>query len=91
MLAGSGFNITGAASTVTRVNLPSNVVLVSNDRGKIAASSLTVDSIQGIINGETTYSKTEIDNMVYTQSVINALLTEKADTSHILRKKLSLQ
>ena len=46
MLAGSGFNITGAASTVTRVNLPSNVVLVSNDRGKIAASSLTVDSIQ---------------------------------------------
>jgi len=54
MLAGNGFGITGAASTVARDNLPSNVVLVSNDRGKIAASSLTVNSIQGIITGGAT-------------------------------------
>ena len=54
MLAGKGFGITGAASTVARDNLPSNVVLVSNDRGKTAASLLTVNSIQGIITGGAT-------------------------------------
>ena len=54
MLAGNGFGITGAASTVARDNIPKNVVLVSNDRGKIAASSLTVNSIQGIITGGAT-------------------------------------
>ena len=54
MLAGNGFGITGAASTVARDNLPSNVVLVSTDKGKIAASSLTVNSIQGIITGGAT-------------------------------------
>ena len=54
MLVGNGFGITGAASTAARDNLPSNVALVSNDRGKIAASSLTVNSIQGIITGGAT-------------------------------------
>ena len=34
MLAGNGFGITGAASTVARDNLPRNVAFVSNDRGK---------------------------------------------------------
>ena len=34
MLAGNGFGITGAASTVVRDNLTKNFVLVSNDKGK---------------------------------------------------------
>ena len=38
MLAGNVFGITGAASTVARDILPKNVALVSNGRGKIAAS-----------------------------------------------------
>ena len=54
MLAGNGFGITGAASTVARDNIPKNVVVVSHGRGNIAASSLTVNSIQGIITGGAT-------------------------------------
>ena len=54
MLAGNGFGITGAASTVARDNLPSNAVLVSNNRGKLAASSLTVNTVQGIRTGGAT-------------------------------------
>ena len=53
-MAGKWFGITGAASTVARDNIQSNVVLVSNKRGNIAASSLTVNSIQGTITGGAT-------------------------------------
>ena len=53
MLA-SGSTITGAASTIVRDNLPSNVVLVSNEDGKVASSSLSINGIQGIIQGGAT-------------------------------------
>ena len=54
MLAGNGIGITGAASTVVRDNLTKNVILVSNDKGKIAASSVTLDSIVNGGGGGTT-------------------------------------
>ena len=55
MLAGSGIGITGAASTVVRDNLTKNVVLISNDKGKIAPSSLSINQLQGtIVGGATT-------------------------------------
>ena len=54
MLAGSGIGITGAASTVVRDNLTKNVILVSSDKGKIATSSVTIDSIGNSGGGGTT-------------------------------------
>jgi Cu/Ag efflux protein CusF len=54
MLAGTAGVITGAASTVARDNLPKNVVVVSNDKGKIAGSSLSLNAIQGVIIGGAT-------------------------------------
>ena len=54
MLAGNGGAITGAASTIVCDYLSKNVVVVTNNNGKIAASSLTVSSIQGVITGGAT-------------------------------------
>ena len=76
MLAGTGSSITGAASTVARDNLTKNVILVSNSKGKIAASSVSIDALQGVnnlpgniqaqldskANQSTTYTKTEVDS-----------------------------
>ena len=53
MLA-SGSTITGAASTIVKDNLPSNVVLVSNEDGKVASSSLSLNNLQGVIIGGAT-------------------------------------
>ena len=53
MLA-SGSTITGAASTIVKDNLPSNVVLISNEDGKVASSSLSINGTQGIIQGGAT-------------------------------------
>ena len=53
MLA-SGSTITGAASTIVKDNLPSNVVWVSNEDGKVASSSLSINGIQGIVVGGAT-------------------------------------
>ena len=47
----SGSTITGAASTIIRDNLLSNVVLVSVEDGKVASFSLSINGIQGIIQG----------------------------------------
>ena len=80
MLAGNGFGITGAASTVARDNLTSNVVLVSNGRGKIAASSLTVNSIQGIITGGAT---TIIDYNLTPNKAVISDATGKVSTSSV--------
>ena len=134
MLAGNGFGITGAASTVVRDNLTKNFVLVSNDKGKIAASSVPVSSIQDIVdlnltpnkavisdangkvstssvssievghlvgvndsiqnqldskaNQATTYTNTEIDTNLYTRTVIDALLTHKADYADVYERSL---
>ena len=62
MLAGNGFGITGAASTVVRDNLTKNFVLVSNDKGKIAASSVPVSSIQDIVDQNLTPNKAVISD-----------------------------
>ena len=54
MLAGSGSSITGAASTVVRDNLNIDVVLVSNSKRKIAASNVSLSSLQSVITGGAT-------------------------------------
>ena len=54
MLSGGGIGITGAASTVVRDNLAKNVVLVSNNKGNIAASSLSINSFQSVVTGGAT-------------------------------------
>ena len=53
MLAGRGIVITGGASSVVCDNLTKNV-LVSNDTGNIAASTLSINNLQGIITGGAT-------------------------------------
>ena len=50
MLA-SGSTITGGASSIVKDNLNPHVVLVSNEDGKVASSSLSINGIQGIIQG----------------------------------------
>ena len=62
MLAGNGFGITGAASTVVRDNLTKNFVLVSNDKGNNAASSVPVSSIQDIVDQNLTPNKAVISD-----------------------------
>ena len=54
MLAGNGIGRTGVASTVVRDNLNKNVVLVSNSKGKIAASNVSISSLQRVITGGAT-------------------------------------
>ena len=54
MLA-SGSTITGGASSIVKDNLNPHVVLVSNEDGKVASSSLSLNNLQGaIIGGATT-------------------------------------
>ena len=80
MLAGNGFGITGAASTVAHDNITSNAVLVSNGRGKLAASSLTVNSIQGIITGGAT---TIIDYNLTPNKAVISDATGKVSTASV--------
>ena len=51
MLAGNGLSITGAASTVVRDDLPKNIVVVSDNAGKISHSSVPIDELQTISGG----------------------------------------
>ena len=53
-MVGNGIGITGAASTVVRDNLTKNVVLVSSNKGKIAASNVSSSSLQRVITGGAT-------------------------------------
>ena len=53
MLA-SGSTITGAALTIVKDYLPSSVVLVSNEDGKVASSSLSLIICKGVIIGGAT-------------------------------------
>ena len=134
MLA-SGSTITGGASSIVRDNLNPHVVLVSNEDGKVASSSLSINGIQGVVVGGattitdnnltpnkvvisdgagkvsastisnievgylagtndliqnqldskanqlTTYSKTEVDDNIYTKTEADALLNDKANQS----------
>ncbi len=55
-------NITGAASTITKNNLAANRVLISDQNGKLAASSIT--NIQlGYLNGITSNIQTQLNNL----------------------------
>ena len=100
MLAGNGSAITGAASTVARDNLPKNVVIVSNDKGKIAASTLSVSQIQGVITGGATtiidYNLTpnkaiisSADGKVTTSTVTNIELGYLAGTTDLIQNQLN--
>ena len=62
MLAGSGLSITGAASTITRDNLPKNIVVISDNVGKIAHSSVSIDDLQTIPGGTLTPNKVVISD-----------------------------
>ena len=67
MLAGNGLGITGATSTVARDNLPKNIIVVSNDKGKIAASPISMHELQTSISGGAT---TIIDNDLIPNQVV---------------------
>ena len=100
MLSGSGIGITGAASTVVRDNLAKNVVLVSNNKGKIAASSLSLNNLQGVIVGGATtitdYNLTankvvisDASGRVSTSSVSNIELGYLVGTNGIIQNQLN--
>ena len=57
MLVGSGLSITGAASTVVRDDLPKNIVVISDNAGKISHSSVSIDDLQTISGGTLTPNK----------------------------------
>ena len=100
MLAGNGSAITGAASTVARDNLPQNVVIVSNDKGKTAAASLSGNEMQGIItSGATTiidYNLTpnkavisSVDGKVATSTVTNVELGYFVGATDLIQNQLN--
>ena len=62
MLAGSGLSITGAASTVVRDDLPKNIVVISDNAGKISHSSVSIDDLQTISGGTLTPNKVVISD-----------------------------
>ena len=80
MLAGSSSSITGAASTVVRDNLNKNVILVSNNNGKIAASSLSISQLQSVITGGAT---TIIDYNLTPNKVVVSNADGKISTSSV--------
>ena len=62
MLVGSGLSITGAASTVVRDDLPKNIVVISDNAGKISHSSVSIDDLQTISGGTLTPNKVVISD-----------------------------
>ena len=80
MLAGSGASITGAALTVVCDNLTKNVVLVSNYKGKIAASPLSTSQLQGVITGGAT---TVVDYNLTPNKVVVSDAEGKIGTSSV--------
>ena len=92
-MAGNGIGITGAASTVVRENLTNNVVLVTNNKGQIAASPLSISQLQGVITGGATtiidYNLTpnkvvvsDVDGKISTSSVSNIEVGYLAGTNN---------
>lgn len=59
-LEGKSSNITGAASTVVSSDLTPNVVVISNDAGKLAASAITGTEL-GNLSGTTGNVQTQLD------------------------------
>ena len=99
MLAGNGSIITCGASTPIRDNLPRNVALVSNDKGNISASTLSVNQIQGVISGGATtiidYNLTankalisSSEGKVATSTVTNLELGYLAGTTDVIKNSV---
>lgn len=66
-LEGKSSNITGAASTVVSSDLTPNVVVISNDAGKLAASAITGTEL-GNLSGTTGNVQTQLDAKAPTAS-----------------------
>ena len=79
-MAGSGSSITGAASTVVRDNLTKSVVLVSSNKGNIAASPLSISQLQSVITGGAT---TIIDYNLTPNTVVVSDADRKISTSSV--------
>ena len=60
-LNGKQATITGAATTITGSNLTASRALISNDSGKVAASSVTNTEL-GYLSGVTSNIQTQLDN-----------------------------
>ena len=79
MLA-SGSTITGGASSIVKDNLNPHVVLVSNEDGKVASSSLSLNNLQGVIIGGAT---TITDNNLTPNKVVISDGSGKVSTSQV--------
>ena len=79
MLA-SGSTITGGASSIVKDNLNPHVVLVSNEDGKVASSSLSLNNLQGVIIGGAT---TITDNILTPNKVVISDGSGKVSTSQV--------
>ena len=86
MLACNGLGITGAASTVARGNLPKNIIVVSNDKGKIAASPISIHELQTSISGGAT---TIINNDLTPNKVVISNADGKVSTSSVSSREVS--
>ena len=62
MLYGSGLRVTGGANSVTRNNISKNIVLISDDKGNLASSTVSVNQPQEFISSGSSYSKAETDS-----------------------------
>ena len=100
MLAGNGLGITGAASTVARDNLPKNIIVVSNDKGKISASPISIHELQtSISGGATTITDNDLtpnkavisnaDGKVSTSSVSSTGVSYLAGTNDFIQTQLN--
>ena len=79
MLA-SGSTITGGASSIVKDNLNPHVILVSNEDGKVASSSVSINGIQGIVVGGAT---TITDNNLTPNKVVISDGSGKVSTSQV--------
>ena len=79
MLA-SGSTITGGASSIVKDNLNPHVILVSNEDGKVASSSLSINEIQGIVVGG---AKTTTEHIITPNKVVISDGYGKVSTSQV--------
>ena len=102
MLACSCSSSAGAASTVVRDSLNTNVVLVSNNKGKVAASQVSINQLQGVISGGATtiiaYNLTpnkvvvsDADVKISTSSVSNIEVGYSAGTNDLIQTQLNIK
>ena len=73
------------ATTYTKPEVDSALLLKANQATTYTKTEVD-NSLALKANQTTTYSKTEIDNMVYTQSVLDDMLSTKADSGDIYER-----